>query len=129
MVDVGTVNRMGDQASVLHGWAGWRRGRSVTLLRILPSCRTNTMPPAAALVQRDRSGRSEPIRFDRLRDADGVGASGIDHAVEDSDADGCFDLLARQLSGMQVVTEDALVACHSVLHGEGRGEGGPIPRC
>jgi hypothetical protein len=65
-----------------------------------------------ALVQRDRSGRSGPIRSDPLRDADGVRASGIDHAVEDSDADGCFGLLAGQLSGMQVVTEDALVACH-----------------
>ena len=41
--------------SVLHRWAGWRRGRSVTLLRILPSCRTNTMPLAATTFR----GRSD----------------------------------------------------------------------
>jgi hypothetical protein len=42
----------------------------------------------------------------------GVRASGIDHAVEDSNADGSLGLLTKQLSGMQVVTEDTLVACH-----------------
>ena len=37
---------------------------------------------------------------------------GIDHAVEDGNAEGGLGLLAGQLAGMQVVTEDALVACH-----------------
>jgi transposase len=39
--------RVSALASVLHRWAGWRRGRSVTLLRISPSCRINTMPTVA----------------------------------------------------------------------------------
>jgi hypothetical protein len=39
-------------------------------------------------------------------------ASGIDHAVEDGDADGCLGLLAGQFGGRQGVAEDALVACH-----------------
>ena len=41
--------------SVLHGWAGWRRGRPVSMLRIPPSCRTNTMPTAATTFR----GRSD----------------------------------------------------------------------
>jgi hypothetical protein len=41
--------------SVLHGWAGWRKGRPVTLLRILPSCRTSTMPIVATILR----GRSD----------------------------------------------------------------------
>ena len=65
-------------------------------------------------MQRDRSGRSEPIRSDRLRDADGVRASGIDHAVEDSDADGGFGLRAGQLPDIQMVAEHALVTCMAV---------------
>lgn len=65
-----------------------------------------------ALVQRDRPGRSRPIRSGQLCDADGLRASRIHHAVEDGDADGSLGLLAGQLSGMQVVTEDTLVACH-----------------
>ena len=48
-----------------------------------------------ALVQRAQCGRRGPIRSDRLRDADGIRASGIDHAVEDGDADGSLGLLAR----------------------------------
>jgi hypothetical protein len=46
-------------ASVLHGCAGWRRGRSVSQLRISPSCRINTMPPphSAAEATRDELGR------------------------------------------------------------------------
>jgi hypothetical protein len=35
--------------SVLHGWAGWRKDRPVSLLRISPSCRTNTMPLGATI--------------------------------------------------------------------------------
>jgi len=50
-----------------------------------------------------------PTRPPELRDADGIWASGIDHAVEDSDTDGSLGLLAGQLSGMPVVTEDTLV--------------------
>ena len=57
----------------------------------------------AALVQRAQRRCSGPIRSGRLCDADGFRASRINHAVEDSDADGCFGLLAGQLSGMQVV--------------------------
>src|SRR3954469_8390484 len=79
---------------------------------ILDCITLSGVPRRQALVQRDQRGRSGPIRSGRLCDADGIRASGIDHAVEDSDADGCFGLLAGQLSGMQVVTEDALVACH-----------------
>jgi hypothetical protein len=67
---------------------------------------------AVALVQRDQRGRSGPIRSGRLRDTGGVRASGIDHAVEDGDANGGLDLLAGQLSGIQAVAEDALVARH-----------------
>jgi sulfatase modifying factor 1 len=50
---------------------------------------------SVALVQRAQCRRSGPIRSDRLRDADGIRASGIDHAVEDGDADGSLGLLAR----------------------------------
>src|SRR5689334_7202384 len=35
------------QASVLQGCAGYRKGRPVSMLRISPSCRTNTMPTVA----------------------------------------------------------------------------------
>src|SRR4051812_10048199 len=42
-------------ASVLHGCAGWRRGRSVSQLWISPSCRTNTTPTVATTL-RGRSG-------------------------------------------------------------------------
>jgi hypothetical protein len=56
------------------------------------------------LVQRSQCGRSEPIRAPGSRDADGVRASGLDHAVEDSDTDGSFGLLTGQLAGMEVVT-------------------------
>ena len=42
-------------ASVLHGWAGWRKGRPVSMLRVLPSCRTNTMPTVATTLR----GRSD----------------------------------------------------------------------
>jgi len=55
------------------------------------------------LVQRDQRGRSELIRDLQLRDANGVQASHIDHAVEDSDADGGLGLLTGQLAGMQVI--------------------------
>jgi hypothetical protein len=65
-------------------------------------------------VQRDRSGHSGPIRSDWLRDADRVRASGIDHAVEDSYADGGFGLRAGQLPDMQMGAEHALVACMAV---------------
>ena len=41
--------------SVLHGCAGWRRGWSVSQLRISPSCRINTMPSVATTF-RGRSG-------------------------------------------------------------------------
>jgi hypothetical protein len=41
--------------SVLHGWAGWRRRRSVSMLRISPSCRTNTILTVATTF-RGRSG-------------------------------------------------------------------------
>ena len=41
--------------SVLHGCAGWRKGRPVSMLRIAPSCRTNTMPLAVTIF-RGRSG-------------------------------------------------------------------------
>jgi adenylate cyclase len=41
--------------SVLHGWAGWRKGRPVSMLRIPPSCRTNTMPTVATIFR----GRSD----------------------------------------------------------------------
>jgi hypothetical protein len=41
-----------------------------------------------ALVQRAQCGRRGPIRSGQLGDADGVQASGIDHSVEDSNADG-----------------------------------------
>ena len=33
-------------------------------------------------------------------------------AVQDSDTDGGFGLLTGQLAGLEVVVEDALVACH-----------------
>jgi hypothetical protein len=42
-------------ASVLHGCAGWRKGRPVSMLRILPSCRTNTMLTVATTFR----GRSD----------------------------------------------------------------------
>jgi ABC-type protease/lipase transport system fused ATPase/permease subunit len=42
-------------ASVLHGCTGWRRRRSVSMLRISPSCRTNTMPTVATILR----GRSD----------------------------------------------------------------------
>jgi len=45
----------GAQASVLHGWAGWRKERPVSMLRISPSCRTNTMLPVATTFR----GRSD----------------------------------------------------------------------
>ena len=41
--------------SVLHGCAGWRRRRSVSMLRISPSCRTNTMLTVATIFR----GRSD----------------------------------------------------------------------
>ena len=41
--------------SVLHGCAGSRKGRPVSLLWISPSCRTNTMPTAATTLR----GRSD----------------------------------------------------------------------
>jgi transposase len=43
------------QASMLHGCAGWRKGRLVSMLRISPSCRTNTMLTVAATFR----GRSD----------------------------------------------------------------------
>ena len=42
-------------ASVLHGCAGWRKRRPVSMLRISPSCRTNTMLTVAATFR----GRSD----------------------------------------------------------------------
>jgi hypothetical protein len=66
-----------------------------------------------ALVQQSQCGRRGPIRSGQLGKADEVRASGLDHSVEDRNADGSLGLLAGQLSGMQVVIEDALVACHS----------------
>jgi hypothetical protein len=65
-----------------------------------------------ALVQRAQRGRSGPIRSGRLCDADGLRASGLDHAVEDGDADGSLGLLTGQLAGLEVVAEDALVSRH-----------------
>ena len=65
-----------------------------------------------ALVQQAQRRRSGPIRSDRLRDADGIRASCIDHAVEDSDADGSFGLLTGQLAGMEMVAEGAFVSRH-----------------
>jgi hypothetical protein len=59
-------------------------------------------PRCEALVQRDRAGRRRRIHSGRLCDADGGRASGIDHAVEDSDADDSLGLLTGQLSSMQV---------------------------
>lgn len=41
--------------SVLHGCAGWGRRRSVSMLRISPSCRTNTTPTVATIFR----GRSD----------------------------------------------------------------------
>jgi hypothetical protein len=41
--------------SVLHGWAGWRKGRPVSMLRVLSSCCTNTMPTVATTLR----GRSD----------------------------------------------------------------------
>jgi hypothetical protein len=66
-----------------------------------------------ALVQQLQCGRRGPIRSGQLGNADEVRASGLDHSVEDSNADGSLGLLAGQLSGMQMVIEDALVACRS----------------
>jgi hypothetical protein len=63
-------------------------------------------------VRRDQRGRSGPIRPPTLRDADGVRASGIDHAVQDDDTDGGFGVLTGQLAGMETVAEDALVSRH-----------------
>jgi hypothetical protein len=60
------------------------------------------MPTLTALVQRAQCGRRGPVRSGQLGDADGVGASGIDHSVEDGNAYGSLGLLAGQLSGMQV---------------------------
>ena len=65
-----------------------------------------------ALVQQSQCGRRKLIRSGQLGNADEVRASGLDHSVEDRNADGSLGLLAGQLSGMQVVTEDTLVACH-----------------
>jgi hypothetical protein len=47
--------KFGQEVSVLHGWAGWRKGRPVSMLRIPPSCHTKSMLPAAAIF-RGRSG-------------------------------------------------------------------------
>jgi hypothetical protein len=41
--------------SVLHKCAGWRKGRPVSMLRISPSCRTNTMLTVATTFR----GRSD----------------------------------------------------------------------
>jgi hypothetical protein len=59
-------------------------------------------PRCEALVQQDRPGRRGRIHSGRLCDADEGRASGIDHAVEDSDADDSLGLLTGQLSSMQV---------------------------
>jgi hypothetical protein len=56
-------------------------------------------------VQRDQHRHSGPIRSIRLCDANGIGASGIDHAVQDSDTDGSFGLLTGQLASMEVGVE------------------------
>jgi hypothetical protein len=53
-------------------------------------------------VQRVQDGRNRPIHSGQLGDADGVRASDIDHAVEDSDAGGSLSLLAGQPAGMEV---------------------------
>jgi hypothetical protein len=66
------------------------------------------------LVQRDRSGPSEPIRSDRLRGADGVQASGIDlrlRTVPPMAASACGPGSFRD---MQMVAEHALAACMAV---------------
>jgi hypothetical protein len=42
------------RVSVLHGCAGWRRRRSISMLRISPSCRINTMLTVVTIF-RDRS--------------------------------------------------------------------------
>ena len=49
------VDRLAAVASMLHGCAGWRKGRPVSMLRILPSCRTNTMLTVATTFR----GRSD----------------------------------------------------------------------
>jgi hypothetical protein len=43
---------------------------------------------------------------------DAVPASGIDHAVQDSDTDGGLGLLTGKLAGMEMVAEDALISRH-----------------
>jgi hypothetical protein len=42
---------MAASSSVLHGCAGSRKGRPVSLLWISPSCRTNTMPIVATILR------------------------------------------------------------------------------
>jgi len=49
------VHGVDAQGSVLHGCAGWRKGRPVSMLRISPSCRTNTMLTVATTFR----GRSD----------------------------------------------------------------------
>jgi hypothetical protein len=63
-------------------------------------------------VHRGQRRGSEPTRAPGSRDANGTRASSIDHAVEDSDAEGSLSQLTGQLAGMEVVPEDALVAGH-----------------
>ena len=47
--------RLGTEDSVLHGRTAWRSGRSVSMPRISPSCRINTMPTVATIF-RGRNG-------------------------------------------------------------------------
>jgi hypothetical protein len=49
------ITGLGTRVSVLHGCAGWRKGRPVSMLRISPSCRTNTMLTVATTFR----GRSD----------------------------------------------------------------------
>src|SRR3954468_22557571 len=62
-----------------------------------------------ALVQRDGCGRKCPIRDLWLRDANGVRASGLDHAVEDGHPKGGLGLLTGQLTSMEAAAEDTLI--------------------
>ncbi|MGO9235788.1 MAG: Mu transposase domain-containing protein [Methylocella sp.] len=50
-----------------------------------------------------------------VRAADGVGRSGVQHAVEHGHADGRFRALARQTTRTQTPADDGLVATHGRL--------------
>jgi hypothetical protein len=68
------------------------------------------MPPTG--VGARRQGGTHWADLGSSRAAAGFRTSDLNHAVENSDADGSLDLLAGQLAGVQVVAENALVPCH-----------------